>query len=114
MKPNRKQWASTMAYAALNYDQVMNEAIVTFDTKTGNFDWQSSLTPVSDSEIQIESDVRWEHYGDDKPTWDELRGYFANDTDEYWKTVEGIIANADEEDEESWVITAWAERRGKL
>ncbi len=58
MKPNRKQWASVMADAALNHDKVAGVAIVTFNLSSGQFNWQSSLIPLRDNEVITNHDVQ--------------------------------------------------------
>ncbi len=98
-KPNRQQWASVMADAAMNYGQVMNEAIVVYNTDTGQFDWQSSLTPLSDEQVMTENDVRWDNYWvEGEPNQQDLYNYFANDNDASWEEALERIDSAGDED----------------
>ena len=96
-KPNRTQFAQTVARAYFNqyvtYERpVMNDPQIYYNPDTGLFGSCSTLTPLSGGEVQV--DVLEEGVFGEPSTLDGLADYLAEECDDYWESVLSKIENA--------------------
>ena len=91
----RKQLAKTVANAYFSQyvdgNEVMNDPIIVFDSNTRQFEWQSSLTPLQDSEIQVDT-LADGMFGDTKDFSEEnLAEWLTEENDDYWLSIVEIV-----------------------
>lgn len=89
---NRAQLATTVANAYFSQyikddGGVANDPIIVFDKNTQQFDWQSSLTPLQDSEIQVDT-LTDGMFGDPEGQSEgDLTKWLAEENDDYWSSI---------------------------
>lgn len=105
---NRKQLAETVAEAYLDQfvrdERVMNDVIIVYDVDTEQFSSQSSLTPLQDGEIQVDTlvdggfgdwDIDDEYTADDAEA--DMVRWLAEENDDYWNSIVEAIETPVEE-----------------